>query len=89
MSNPWLSIWLSAANSWAGAVGGFWTAEMRRLLPAMINEMNRKLVVSQQARDGSVRGRAVQPRVTELQRLADVDGQLKGCSLGPNPVLHI
>jgi hypothetical protein len=28
--NPWLSLWLSAANTWAGAARGFWTAEMHR-----------------------------------------------------------
>ncbi len=28
--NPWLSLWLSAANTWAGAARGFWTAEMQR-----------------------------------------------------------
>ena len=30
MKNPWLSLWLSAANSWAGAARGLWTAEMGR-----------------------------------------------------------
>ena len=44
MPNPWLSLWLSAANSWAGAARGFWTAEMRRQQTAMINEMNRQMV---------------------------------------------
>jgi hypothetical protein len=39
MPNPWLSLWLSAANSWAGAARGFWTAELRRQQQAMVNEM--------------------------------------------------
>jgi hypothetical protein len=30
MSNPWMSLWLSAANSWASAARGFWTAELHR-----------------------------------------------------------
>jgi hypothetical protein len=30
MKNPWLSMWLSAANSWAGTARGLWTAEMTR-----------------------------------------------------------
>ena len=38
MKNPWLSAWLSAANSVAGAVRGFRTAEMRRQQKAMMNE---------------------------------------------------
>jgi hypothetical protein len=38
MKNPWLSIWLSAANSGAGAVRGFRTAEMRRQQKAMMSE---------------------------------------------------
>jgi hypothetical protein len=42
MSNPWLSLWLSAANAWAGAVRGFWTAEMHRQQSAMMNEMMRQ-----------------------------------------------
>jgi hypothetical protein len=28
--NPLLSMWLSAANAWAGAARGLMTAEMRR-----------------------------------------------------------
>jgi hypothetical protein len=28
--NPWLSLWLSAANTWAGSARSFWTAEARR-----------------------------------------------------------
>jgi hypothetical protein len=42
VSNPWLSLWLSAANSWAGAARGFWTAELRRQRSAMIDEMIRQ-----------------------------------------------
>jgi hypothetical protein len=44
MSNPWMSLWLSAANAWAGAARGFWTAQMRRQQTAMINEMTRQMV---------------------------------------------
>jgi hypothetical protein len=44
MPNPWISFWLSAANAWAGAVRGLWTAEMRRQQTAMINEMTRQAV---------------------------------------------
>jgi hypothetical protein len=44
MSNPWVSLWLSAANAWAGAAQGFWTAEMRRQQTAMLNEMSRQMV---------------------------------------------
>ena len=39
--NPWLSLWLSAANTWTGAARGFWTAEMHRQQKAMLNEMTR------------------------------------------------
>jgi hypothetical protein len=42
MPNPWLSLWLSAANSWASAVRGFWTAELRRQQTAVVNEMVRQ-----------------------------------------------
>jgi hypothetical protein len=39
--NPFLSLWLSAANTWAGAARGFWTAEMHRQQKAMLTEMTR------------------------------------------------
>jgi hypothetical protein len=39
MTNPWLSVWLSAANSWAGAARGFWTAEMQRQQTVVMNQM--------------------------------------------------
>ena len=42
MPNPWMSLWLSAANSWAGTVRGFWTAELHRQRTAMANEMVRQ-----------------------------------------------
>jgi len=28
--NPWMGLWLSAANTWAGAARSFGTAEMHR-----------------------------------------------------------
>lgn len=39
-----MSFWLSAANSWAGATRGFWTAEMHCQQVAMANEMVRQTV---------------------------------------------
>jgi hypothetical protein len=44
MPNPWMSFWLSAANAWAGALRGFWTAQMRRQQTAIANEMVRQTV---------------------------------------------
>jgi hypothetical protein len=41
MTNPWMSLWLSAVNSWAGATRGFWMAEMHRQQTALMNEMVR------------------------------------------------
>jgi len=38
MKNPWLSLWMSAANSAAGAARGFWTAEMHHQQKAMMKE---------------------------------------------------
>ena len=46
MPNPWLSLWLSAANSWAGAARGFWTAELHRQQSAITNEMVRQMTNS-------------------------------------------
>ena len=42
MINPWMSFWLSAVNSWAGAARGFWSAEMHRQQTALMNEMVRQ-----------------------------------------------
>ena len=39
MKNPWMSLWLSAANTWAGAARGFWTAEMQRQQQAVLKEI--------------------------------------------------
>jgi hypothetical protein len=42
MKNPWMSLWLSAANAWAGAARGFWSAEMQRQQQAFMNEWMRQ-----------------------------------------------
>ncbi|WP_134499242.1 hypothetical protein [Microvirga pakistanensis] len=39
--NPWISLWLSAANTWAGAARGFWTAEVHRQQKSMLNNMTK------------------------------------------------
>jgi hypothetical protein len=44
LRNPWMSLWLSAANSWAGAMRGLWTAELHRQQAAMANEMIRQTI---------------------------------------------
>jgi hypothetical protein len=44
MHNPWMSLWLSAANSWAGAMLGLRTAELHRQQTAMANEMIRQTI---------------------------------------------
>jgi hypothetical protein len=44
MRNPFLSLWLSAANSWAGATRGLWTAELHRQQTAAANEMIRQTI---------------------------------------------
>ncbi len=49
MKNPWLSMWLSAANRAAGPARGFWTAEMRRQQKAMISEAGRSLSLDRAA----------------------------------------
>jgi hypothetical protein len=44
MRNPFLSLWLSAANSWAGAMRGLWTAELHRQQTAAANELIRQTI---------------------------------------------
>ena len=41
MTNPFMSMWLSAINSAAGQARGFWTAEMHRQQTAMMNRRGR------------------------------------------------
>jgi hypothetical protein len=41
-TNPFMSQWLSAANSAAGAWRGFWTAEFARQQAALVAEFNRQ-----------------------------------------------
>ena len=49
MKNPLLSMWLSSANSAAGAARGFWAAEMRRQQKAVMNEAVRSLAPKKRA----------------------------------------
>ena len=42
MTNPWLSLWLSAANRWASAGRGLWAAELQRQQTAMMQEAIRQ-----------------------------------------------
>jgi len=49
MKNPLLSMWLSGANSAAGAARGFWAAEMRRQQKAVMNEAVRSLAPKKRA----------------------------------------
>ena len=48
MKNPFLSMWLSGANTatnaWLGTVRGYWTAEQQRQQAAMINAMTKETV---------------------------------------------
>ena len=39
MKNPWMSLWLSAANKAAGASRGLWMAEAQRQQAAFAKEM--------------------------------------------------
>ena len=43
MKNPFMSLWLSAANRAAGPARGFLTAEMRRQQKAIMREAGRSL----------------------------------------------
>ncbi len=39
MKNPFMSLWLSQANTYAGMMRGFWAGEMRRQQNAMADAM--------------------------------------------------
>jgi hypothetical protein len=53
MKNPWLSMWLSAANSAVGVARGFMTAEMRRQQKAMMNEAGCSVAKATATKKGS------------------------------------
>jgi hypothetical protein len=40
MKNPWMSLWLSAANTAAAAGRGFWAAEAERQRRAFVKQMS-------------------------------------------------
>jgi hypothetical protein len=42
MKNPWMSMWLSAANKTAGAARGQWMAEAQRQQTALMNETRQR-----------------------------------------------
>ncbi len=44
MKNPFLSMWLSQMNAWAGAMRGFWTAELHRQQTQMLQEMTKQMM---------------------------------------------
>ena len=39
MKNPFLSLWLSQANAWSGAMRGLWAADLQRQQTQMMNQM--------------------------------------------------
>jgi hypothetical protein len=41
VKNPLLSLWLSAANAWAGGARSFWTSEARRQQNAMLKAVTK------------------------------------------------
>jgi hypothetical protein len=51
--NPWMSMWLSAANIWAGAARGLWAAEITRQQNAMLKELTRPIGSSTKKRGSS------------------------------------
>jgi len=44
MKNPFLSMWLSQANAWSGAMRGLWSAELQRQQTQMMNEMTKQVM---------------------------------------------
>lgn len=58
MKNPFLSMWLSAANKAAGSARGFWSAEARRQQNAAVKEMSRALFGGAAKKRGTSRRRS-------------------------------
>jgi hypothetical protein len=68
MKNPWMSMWLSAANASAGAARGFWTAEMRRQQNAMLKELTGQTTRSSKSSTGSAKKRSPAKRRSKTTR---------------------
>ena len=41
MKNPWMSLWLSAANKTAGTARGLWMAEAQRQQKALAKDLTK------------------------------------------------
>lgn len=50
MKNPWMSLWLSAANKAAGTARGLWMAEAQRQQRAFARELARAWSLTPPAR---------------------------------------
>lgn len=66
MSNPFLSLWLSQMNAWAGAMRGFWSAEMQRQQTQMMKEMTKQMQSFWTG--GSMTGPLLQTKRTSRER---------------------
>jgi hypothetical protein len=62
MKNPFLSMWLSAANSAAGSARGFWTAEMRRQQNAIAKAAARGLAAPAATKGTAAKRRKTRPK---------------------------
>ncbi len=62
MKNPWMSMWLSAANASAGAARGFWTAQARRQQNAMLKEFTGQTTRSSKSNSGPTKKRSTAKR---------------------------
>jgi hypothetical protein len=62
MKNPWMSIWLSAANTWAGAARGVWTAEMHRQQGAMARQVAQAMTAPRSRRSATKKRPAAKRR---------------------------
>jgi hypothetical protein len=62
MKNPFLSIWLSAANTAAGSARAFWTAELNRQQKAIASETARVLSAPASKKRSSAKRRKARPK---------------------------
>jgi hypothetical protein len=62
MKNPFLSMWLSAANTAAGSARAFWTAELSRQQKAIARQAGRGLAAPAAAKRHSAKGRKARPK---------------------------
>jgi hypothetical protein len=62
MKNPFLSMWLTAANTAAGSARAFWTAELHRQQKAIAKQTGRGVAAPASRKRSSAKRQTARPK---------------------------